>query len=105
MNIATRVNGHSIDAAFSAATLSLDPAAEVERIAQSMREHIQKHLRRQGAVVGLSGGIDSSVTAALCVRAFGPERVFGLHMPERASAPETIELSPRTALMGRNRPA
>jgi NAD+ synthase len=44
-------------------------------------------------VVALSGGIDSSCVAALCVRALGKERVFGLHMPERDSSPETIELS------------
>ena len=49
--------------------------------------------RRKGATVALSGGIDSSVVAALCVAAIGKDRVFGLHMPERASSPETISLS------------
>ncbi len=48
--------------------------------------------RRRGAVVGMSGGIDSSVVAALCVRALGPERVFGLLMPERDSSDDALRL-------------
>ena len=44
-------------------------------------------------MVGLSGGVDSSVTAALCVKALGKERVFGLLMPEKDSSDETIALS------------
>jgi NAD+ synthase len=48
---------------------------------------------RRGAVVALSGGIDSSVTAALCVRALGADRVFGLHMPERESSDDTLGFS------------
>jgi len=44
-------------------------------------------------VVALSGGIDSSVVGALCVRALGAERVFGLLLPEKDSSPETLRLS------------
>jgi NAD+ synthase len=44
-------------------------------------------------VVALSGGIDSSVVGALCVRALGKEHVLGLLMPEKDSAAETLELS------------
>ncbi len=44
-------------------------------------------------MVALSGGIDSSVVAALCVRALGPERVFGLHMPEKESSDDTLGFS------------
>lgn len=73
-------------------SLTIDLQAECDRIVERIRHYV-KATRRKGAVVALSGGIDSSVTAALCVRALGHERVFGLHMPERASAPETIELS------------
>lgn len=53
--------------------------------------------RRRGAVLGLSGGIDSSVSAALCVRAFGRERVLGLLMPEADSAAESLELGQQVA--------
>jgi NAD+ synthase len=39
----------------------------------------------------MSGGVDSSVTAALCVRAFGPENVHGFLMPYATSSPESAE--------------
>jgi len=77
---------------FGQDALAIDCAAETERIADVLRRYLTD-VRRRGFVVALSGGIDSSVTAALCVRAVGAGRVFGLHMPERASAPETIRLS------------
>ncbi len=77
---------------FGPDSLSIDLAAEADRIVQRIRAYLAA-AKRKGAVVALSGGIDSSVTAALCVRALGSERVFGLHMPERASSPETIQLS------------
>jgi NAD+ synthase len=44
-----------------------------------------------GVVVGLSGGIDSSLAAALAVRALGPERVHGFLLPYRTSSPESLE--------------
>ena len=77
---------------FGHGVLDIDCAAETERIADVLRRYLGD-FRRKGFVVALSGGIDSSVTAALCVRAVGPGRVFGLHMPERASAPDTLRLS------------
>jgi NAD+ synthase len=48
--------------------------------------------RAAGAVVGLSGGIDSAVVAALCVRALGKEKVLGLLMPEERPEPEALEV-------------
>lgn len=77
---------------FGPDSLSIDLTAEADRIVQRIRAYLAA-AKRKGAVVALSGGIDSSVTAALCVRALGSERVFGLHMPERASSPETIQHS------------
>jgi NAD+ synthase len=44
-------------------------------------------------VVALSGGIDSSTVAGLCVKALGKDRVFGLLMPEKHSSEDTLELS------------
>jgi NAD+ synthase len=72
-------------------TLRIDPAREVEKIMRSMRDQLG-HMRRRGAVVGLSGGIDSSVTCALAVKAFGKERVLGLFMPERDSSDDALVL-------------
>ena len=48
--------------------------------------------RKRGVVVGLSGGIDSSVVTCLCVRALGAERVQVLLMPERDSSSESLTL-------------
>ena len=79
-------------AAETTSALDIDCAAETQRIVVVLRRYLVD-VRRKGYVVALSGGIDSSVTAALCVAAVGPDRVFGLHMPERASAPETLRLS------------
>lgn len=72
--------------------LRLDPAQETERIVTGIREMVFNRLRRKGAVVGVSGGIDSSVVAFLCARAFGKERVCALFMPETDSAPESLRL-------------
>ncbi|HEX7900890.1 MAG TPA: NAD(+) synthase [Planctomycetota bacterium] len=72
--------------------LALDPAAEVERVCESLREIVLRRFRRRGAVLGLSGGVDSSVCAALCARAFGPDRVLALFMPERDSSGDSLRL-------------
>lgn len=50
-------------------------------------------MNKKGVVIGISGGIDSSVTAKLCVNALGNKRVFGLLMPEKESAQDTLHLS------------
>jgi NAD+ synthase len=67
-------------------------SAAIERITSRLRELVLHTLRRRGIVVGLSGGIDSSVVAALCVRAFGSERVLGLFMNEAESSEDTPRL-------------
>lgn len=72
--------------------LKIDCEEETRVIAAEMRRLLTV-IKRRGFVVALSGGIDSSVTAALCVRAVGKERVFGLHMPEKDSASDTLLLS------------
>jgi NAD+ synthase len=77
---------------FDKNVLRLDPIAEVDRITESLREQVLGQLRRRGAVVGISGGIDSSVVAALCVRAFGKEKVLGLFMPEHHSSDDALML-------------
>jgi NAD+ synthase len=80
-------------AALSADVLRIDAERETEQIVSRLREIVGRELRRRGAVVGVSGGIDSSVTAALCARAFGPERTLALLMPEADSDPETLDIS------------
>ncbi|HEU4534884.1 MAG TPA: NAD(+) synthase [Polyangiaceae bacterium] len=77
---------------FSSDVLRIDAAAVADEIARAIREQVLGTLRRKGAVLGLSGGIDSSVVAALCARALGPERVLGLFMPERDSSGDALRL-------------
>lgn len=77
---------------FSPAALDLDPEAETECIVQGLRRTVRTVLRRRGLVLGLSGGIDSSVCAAFAVRALGSENVFGLMMPESDSDPDSLRL-------------
>jgi NAD+ synthase len=79
-------------AALGGELLGFDRAAMVECIASTLREQVLKRLHRRGVVLGLSGGIDSTVSAALAVRALGPERVLGILMPEAHSAGESTPL-------------
>ena len=69
-----------------------DPEAAVAAIVEGMRREV-RGFRRKGGVLGLSGGIDSSVVAALAARAFGPDNVLGLLMPEADSSEDTLWLS------------
>jgi NAD+ synthase len=89
MNVAARIPA---TAKFSRNALVLDAAAEVDRIVEVLRKQILGALRRRGAVIGLSGGVDSSVVAALCVRAFGNDRVLGVFMPEQHSSDDSLRL-------------
>jgi len=72
--------------------LRIDCEQHTRVITEGIRR-LLRSFRKRGIVVALSGGIDSSVTAALCVRACGNGRVFGLHMPDRDSSPDTLSLS------------
>jgi len=78
---------------FSQDVLQIDATHVATRIEARMRESIFEQLKRKGAVLGLSGGIDSSVAAALCVRALGRDRVLGLLMPEADSGEDTSRLA------------
>lgn len=70
---------------------------DVERLVNSItdkiREDVSGKLRKTGGVIGLSGGIDSSVTMALAVRALGAEKILGIMMPEKDSSPDSEELA------------
>ncbi|MBX7101100.1 MAG: NAD(+) synthase [Myxococcaceae bacterium] len=77
---------------FSRDVLNLDLKAEAEKIAGILKKQVMGDLRKKGIVVGLSGGIDSSVTAALAVKALGKDKVYGLFMPEKVSSDESETL-------------
>ena len=77
---------------FSRDVLKLDLEAESTFIAEVLRKQVLGTLKRKGLVVGISGGIDSSLVTALAVKALGKERVFGIFMPERASHSDSLRL-------------
>jgi NAD+ synthase len=77
--------------------LAIDCERAVAESGERIREIVFKRLRKKGAVVGMSGGIDSSVVAALCARALGGERVLGLLMPEGESSDESSRLGTAVA--------
>ena len=97
--------------------LDLDYEAEANHIAARLRETTARQLHRRGLVVAISGGIDSSVSCALAVRALGPDRVFTLILPEQDSSDdsavratllaqhlgvrtETVDIAPALAAIG-----
>lgn len=79
--------------AFQKDSILIDAKAEAERIIKELREIVAKKIHKRGAVVGVSGGIDSSVVLALCANAFGPEKVLALMMPDKDSSPDSLELA------------
>ena len=100
--------------------LAIEPEAEIRKIVTFI-SHTVKELGKKGAVLGLSGGLDSAVVAHLCVRALSPKRVLGLILPERDSDPrsmgdarglaqelgieaEEIDLTPILSALGAYRP-
>ena len=72
--------------------LDMDVAAEVERTTAAIRDIVFDRLKRRGAVVGVSGGIDSTVVAYLCALALGKDRVLALFTPETDSSPDSLRL-------------
>jgi NAD+ synthase len=78
---------------FTKESINIDPAKEVGEIMTKLKEDVTKKLKKRGAVVGICGGIDSSVVLALCAKTFGPDRVLGVMMPENDSNPDSLELA------------
>ena len=58
-----------------------------------IRFEVKENFRKNGVVIGLSGGLDSSVTAALSVKSLGSENVLGLILPEKESSPKSENLA------------
>ncbi|MER8566137.1 NAD(+) synthase [Mesorhizobium sp. M0924] len=83
--------GSTQDAPAFTQALAIDPPAETDRIVAALREQL-RGIRKRGLVLGLSGGIDSSVSAALAARAVGHQNVLCVLMPESDSDPESLRL-------------
>ena len=82
---------------FNKDSIKLDAEKSVEEISGKLKEDVVRKLKKRGAVVGISGGIDSSVVLALCVKVFGPNKVLGVMMPEFDSNPDSKELATELA--------
>jgi len=76
--------------------LKIDCEKETRRISRFIQKQVRL-MRREGAVIGLSGGVDSAVSAELCVRALGKERIIGLVLPEKDSNPISKDFALRQA--------
>lgn len=72
--------------------LSIDPQEEIDMICSKIRQTMRSHLKKRGLVIAISGGVDSGVCAALCVKALGKNKVFGLLLPETDSSSESLSL-------------
>jgi NAD+ synthase len=79
--------------AFNKDSILIDSKSETEKLVRKLRETVAFKLKKRGAIVGVSGGIDSSVVLALCAQTFGPEKVFAVMMPERDSNPASKNLA------------
>ncbi|MGB9826764.1 MAG: NAD(+) synthase, partial [Desulfofundulus sp.] len=71
------------------ALLAIDPPVVADKICAFVKEQVAE-TGATGAVIGISGGLDSAVVAALVATAIGPGKVTGLFLPERDTAPESI---------------
>jgi len=84
-------------AKLTSGVLDIDLRAVTDNICRRLVDIVVRDQRRRGLVVALSGGIDSSVCAALSVRALGPGKVFGLLLPEKDSSAASEDLGRRVA--------
>jgi len=76
--------------------LKIDCKSEVERICSFIQQQVRV-MKREGIVVGLSGGVDSALSAAISVKALGKDKVFGLILPEKESNPVSAEYGAKQA--------
>jgi NAD+ synthase len=82
---------------FSKDLIRLDCQKIIPEITAKLKEQIFVTMRRGGAVVGVSGGIDSSTVVALCCKAIGPEKVVGISMPDKDNSKESKDMAKELA--------
>ena len=73
-------------------SILINPEMEVEKITSNIRYTVTNIFKKRGAVIGLSGGVDSSVCLALTTLALGNDKVLALLLPEKESSLENIDL-------------
>jgi len=83
---------------FSKEVLKLDGGSEADRIVAFITDQAQS-MHRKGIVIGLSGGVDSALSAALSVKALGRDRVLALLLPDKESSPQSAEFATKQAAL------
>lgn len=81
---------------FTKDILKIDCESEAQRISAFIKNQLLL-MRREGAVIGLSGGVDSALSAALCVKTLGKDKVLGLILPEKDSNPVSAQFAKKQA--------
>lgn len=71
-------------------SLAIDPALTARWLEAFLRDELIERRGINRAVLGLSGGIDSAIVAYLCARALGPDNVYAIRMPYKASSPSSL---------------
>ena len=82
---------------FSKDIFKVDAQKECKKISEFIKDQVLIQFKKEGAVVGISGGIDSALTASLCVKALGKEKVLGVILPEKESNPKSSPYAKRLA--------
>lgn len=78
---------------FTKELININAKEEVKKITAEIRSSFKDKLKKRGAVVGVSGGIDSSVVLALCAKAVGSDRTIAVMLPEKESNPDNLYLT------------
>ncbi len=71
-------------------SLEIDGALAAAWLEEFLRDELVERRGIHNAVVALSGGVDSAVTAFLCARALGPAHTYAIRMPYRTSSPDSL---------------
>src|SRR5512145_1292850 len=71
--------------------------SECDLIVNKLRENVLTRINRQGGIVGISGGIDSSVSLALAVKALGADKILGIMLPEKDSSDDSALFAQKLA--------
>ncbi len=72
-------------------SLAIEPALARRWLVEFLRDEVSRRRGFAKGIVGLSGGVDSSLVAYLAAEALGPENVIGVRMPYRTSSRESLE--------------
>ncbi|HET6777767.1 MAG TPA: NAD+ synthase [Gemmatimonadales bacterium] len=70
--------------------LGIDAELTRQWLVEFLRDEVQRRRKFEKVVIGLSGGVDSSLVAYLAAEALGPSNVLGVRMPYRSSSPESL---------------